>query len=105
MNTLSTRIFLLVLTMGLFFGSARAQFGTGVLNPNDPVVTYNPAAPPANPPGGNVAKWVRTKRVNYNTDDFKCYIYNGLQFRLKWPTTWTSTNDGKTWPLYLFSMA
>jgi len=102
MNTLSTRILLLVLTLGVFGGVARAQFGTGVLNPNDPVITYNPAAPPANPPYGNVAKWVRTVRVSYSTTDFKCYIYNGLQFRLKWPTTWTSTNDGKTWPLYLF---
>ncbi|MBS1606368.1 MAG: fibronectin type III domain-containing protein [Bacteroidetes bacterium] len=90
------------MTLGLFFGSARAQFGTGVLNPNDPVITYNSASPPATPPLGTLAKWVRTKRVSYNTDDFKCYYYNGVQFRLKWPTTWTSTNDGKTWPLYLF---
>jgi hypothetical protein len=99
MNTLSTRILILGLTLSVFCGVARAQFGTGVLNPSDPVITYNPQSPPANPPYGNVAKWVRTKRVSYNTDDFKCYIYNGLQFRLKWPTTWTSTDDGKQWPV------
>ena len=75
---------------------------TGVLNPNDPIVLYNSAAPPALPPANTMKKWVKTKRVSYNTDDFKCYIYNNVQFRLKWPKTFATDPVGTTYPLYVF---
>ncbi|WP_431214308.1 hypothetical protein ACQ86N_05520 [Puia sp. P3] len=101
MNTLFTRILTFGLTLGGFWGIANAQ--TGVLNPNDSVITYNASQPPATPPNGTLAKWVRTVRMSYPTTDFKCYYYNGVQFRLKWPTDWTPGADGRTWPLDIFS--
>jgi predicted esterase len=90
---------LLVVLACLFGQSVLAQ--TGVLNPNDPIVIYNSANPPTLPPAGTLAKWVKTTRMSYNTDDFKCYIYNYVPFRLKWPKTWTP-GDTKTYPLYVF---
>ncbi|MBS1601183.1 MAG: fibronectin type III domain-containing protein, partial [Bacteroidetes bacterium] len=99
MNTVFTRI-LLGLTLVAYAGIAEAQ--TGVLNPSDSVITYNSFNPPATPPTGTLAKWVRTVRMSYPTSDFKCYYFNGVPFRLKWPDNWTPGADGKTWPLYLF---
>ncbi|WP_207632856.1 fibronectin type III domain-containing protein, partial [Foetidibacter luteolus] len=76
---------------------------TGVLDPNDPIVIYNPATPPAVPPYGTLAKWVKTTRVSWNTSTFKCYYYNGVAFRVKFPKTYQhSVNDGKKYPVYLF---
>jgi len=100
MNAIFTRIFTLGWTLGVLVGTAKAQ--TGVLNPNDSVITYNSLNPPATPPNGTLAKWVRTVRMSYPTSDFKCYYYNGVQFRLKWPKDWTPGADGRTWPLYIF---
>ncbi|HEX9514000.1 MAG TPA: fibronectin type III domain-containing protein [Puia sp.] len=97
-----TRILLalLVMVIGSFGSGTFAQ--TGVLNPNDPIVLYNAAAPPTKPGGNTMAKWVKTTRVSYNTDDFKCYYYNNVQFRLKWPRNFTTAPAGTTFPLYLF---
>jgi len=76
---------------------------TGVLNPNDPIVVYNPAAPPATPPFGTLAKWVKTNRVGFNTTSFKAYYYKGLVFRLKFPKTYQhDVADGKKYPLLVF---
>nr|WP_295865951.1 fibronectin type III domain-containing protein [uncultured Chitinophaga sp.] len=72
---------------------------TGVLDPNDPVVDYNPSAPPTQPAWNQVGKWVRTKRVSFTTTSYKAYIYNGMQFRLKWPKNYDST---KTYPIIIF---
>src|SRR5438067_5715558 len=77
--------------------SLRAQ--SGVFDPNDAVVTYNPSAPPAQPPAGQVGKWVRTVKVGWNSTSFKCYIYNGLPFRLKYPKNY---DPSKKYPLLLF---
>ncbi|HEX9512009.1 MAG TPA: T9SS type A sorting domain-containing protein [Puia sp.] len=90
----------LVLVMGFFGRDVLAQ--TGVLNPNDPIVLYNSANPPAYPPANTLVKWVKTTRLSYNTDDFKCYFYNNVQFRLKWPKTFATDPAGTTYPLYLF---
>src|SRR6476661_2566933 len=70
-----------------------------VFNPNDPVVNYDPAHPPVKPASGKVGKWVRTPRVAWNTTSFKCYIYNNMCFRLKYPKNYDST---KTYPLLIF---
>ncbi|PZR27824.1 MAG: hypothetical protein DI535_08735 [Citrobacter freundii] len=76
---------------------------TGVLNPNDPLVTYDPAHPPTIPAYGTLAKWVRTKRVSFATETFKAYYYKGLQFRLKFPKTYQhGVADGKKYPVYVF---
>ena len=75
---------------------------TGVLNPNDPVVIYNPSAPPAYPAQNTLVKWVKTTRFSWSSTDFKCYFYNNVQFRLKWPKTFATDPPGTTYPLYMF---
>lgn len=71
----------------------------GVFNPNDTVKTYDPAKPPVKPASGRVGKWVRTPRVSWSTSSFKCYIYNNMAFRLKFPKNFDST---KTYPVLIF---
>lgn len=70
-----------------------------VLNPADPVVIYNSSAPPTEPAWGQIGKWVKTTRVNWNTDSYKAYIYKGMQFRLKWPANY---DPGKKYPIIVF---
>lgn len=84
----------------LLFGvkNANAQ----VLDPNDPVVTYNPASPPAYPAWGSIGKWVRTNRnLGWNTDQFKAYYYKGMAFRLKFPANY-DPSGAKKYPLIVF---
>lgn len=74
-----------------------------VMDPSDPIVIYNPNNPPAQPPWGQMAKWVKTNRLNWNTSNYKCYIYKGLQFRLRFPKTYQhNVNDGKKYPIFVF---
>jgi len=85
----------------LSFFASFAQ--VGVLDPNDPVVTYNANNRPTQPPAGQIKDWVRTRRVGWNTDEYKCYIYQGMVFRLKFPKSYQhNVADGKKYPLYIF---
>lgn len=71
-----------------------------ILNPNDPVVEYDPSNPPVEPPYGQIGKWVRTKKVSWNSDSYKAYIYQGMCFRLKFPKSYSPIdNDGKKYPM------
>lgn len=84
----------------LFAGRAVAQ---QALNPADPIVVYNSSSPPTAPPYGRIGKWVKTNRLAWNTSDFKCYIYKGLNFRLKFPKTYQhNVADGKKYPIFVF---
>src|SRR5690606_7102959 len=74
----------------------------GVLDPNDPVVTYNPSNPPSQPAWGSIGKWVRTERVSWNSDLYKCYIYKGMQFRLKYPKNFNAADTSKKYPIIVF---
>lgn len=97
-----TRVFSLLL---LLFITAVSQntYGQSVLDPTDPIVDYNSAAPPTQPPTGQIGKWVRTPRLSWNTSRYKCYIYNGVAFRLLFPKTYNPTaNDGKKYPMMVF---
>ena len=74
-----------------------------VLNPNDSIITYNSSQPPAQPAWGQIGKWVRTKRLSWNTTEYKCYIYKGCAFRLHFPKSYNPTaNDGKKYPMVVF---
>lgn len=74
-----------------------------ILDPNDPIVVYNSSAPPATPPGGQIAKWVKTNRLSWNTTSYKAYFFNGFPFRLKFPKTYNPlANDGKKYPMIVF---
>ncbi len=76
--------------------------GAQVFDPNDPIVVYNPSAPPSLPAGNTVGKWVKSQRLGWNTSSFKCYYYNGIAFRLKYPKTYTTDAPGTKYPLLLF---
>jgi hypothetical protein len=97
----STKILncIFIASLVLFAATAKSQ---NVIDPADPVITYNPSAPPVLPPFGQIAKWVRTKRLSWNTDSYKCYVYKGMCFRLKFPKTYTTAVDGKKYPLFIF---
>ncbi|MFL5742649.1 MAG: fibronectin type III domain-containing protein [Flavisolibacter sp.] len=85
---------------GMFSLSATAQ---SVLDPTDPLITYNPSSPPVQPTFGQIGKWVRTKRESWNSDSYKAYIYKGVAFRLKFPKTYNPTAvDGKKYPMMVF---
>lgn len=88
---------------GFFFIvlSSSASVAQSILNPNDPIVEYNPAKTYAQPRNGKIGKWVRTSRHwNWNTDSYKAYIYKGVAFRLKFPKTYNPTaKDGKLYPM------
>lgn len=71
----------------------------GVFNQADPVVTYDSTKPPVKPASNQVGKWVRTSRLSWNTSAYKCYIYNNMAFRLRFPKNYDST---KQYPLLLF---
>ncbi len=78
-------------------------FSQSVLNPADPIVTYNSSAPPTQPAWGQIGKWVRTSRLSWNTSEYKCYIYKGCAFRLHFPKSYNPTaNDGKKYPMLVF---
>ncbi len=83
-----------------FSSTSNAQ---SVLNPADPLVTYNASNPPTEPPFGQIGKWVRTVRLGWNTTPYKAYIYKGIAFRLKFPKTYNHTAvDGKKYPMMVF---
>jgi large repetitive protein len=89
-------LFALIVFLGQ---TAKAQ----TMNPNDAVITYNSSAPPAQPAFGKIGKWVRTVRLNWNTSEYKCYIYKGVCYRLHFPKTYNPTaNDGKKYPVLIF---
>ncbi|NMJ87663.1 MAG: hypothetical protein EX285_07495, partial [Thaumarchaeota archaeon] len=66
-----------------------------VMDPNDPIIEYDSDNPPAVPAHGQIGKWVRTKRVNWNTDDFKSYYYNGMAFRIRFPENYDPSGNTK----------
>jgi predicted esterase len=85
----------------LFAASAHAQ---SILNPADPLITYDSLNPPVQPAWGQIGKWVRTVRINnWNTSSYKAYIYKGIGFRLKFPKSYNPASaDGKKYPMMVF---
>lgn len=74
-----------------------AQRGAAI-DPNDPVITFDSNNPPAFPPPKTIGKWVRTRRYSWSTP-YKCYIYDLVPFRLKFPKNY---DPNKKYPLTLF---
>ncbi|HEY4207061.1 MAG TPA: fibronectin type III domain-containing protein, partial [Puia sp.] len=79
-----------------------------ILDPNDVVYTYSSTAAqgsatnPTQPAPNTIGKWVKTTRMGWSTTQWKCYIYNGMPFRLIFPKDYTSAADGKKYPLLVF---
>jgi len=81
----------------------QSVWAQNVLNPNDPVVDYNAANPPAQPAWGAIGKWVRTPRLSFTgINSYKCYIYKGMQFRLKYPKNFNAADTSKKYPITVF---
>ena len=95
--------FVVLLTLTSLLGFYSPAYSQSILNPADPVVTYSASAPPTQPAYGTIGKWVRTKRLNWNTDSFRCYFYKGRAFRLRFPKTYKAgVVDGKIYPMMIF---
>jgi len=95
--------YLLIAFTVLISATLSVSVNAQVLNPADPIVIYNPKAPPGVPAYGQIQKWVITRDItSWNTDAFKAYIYNGMQFRLLYPHSYKpGVNDGKTYPMII----
>lgn len=87
----------------LFFIPSLSIAQAQVLDPSDNVVTYDPENPPSTPSYGTLVKWVRTKRMNWNTDKFKAYYYNGVAFRLRFPNNYDPSGNTKYPVLVMFT--
>lgn len=74
----------------------------GIFDPNDAVITYNPASPPATPAPNTIAKWVRSKSLSWNTDKFKAYYFNDMAFRVRFPNGYNPADNTKKYPVILF---
>jgi predicted esterase len=97
--------FYLVVLAALFTQGARAQ---SVIDPADPVVNYNSANPPMSG-WHEMKKWVRTPNTNvqnrnggWTANNYKCYNWDGLAFRVRFPKNYSTSNDGKKYPLIVF---
>ena len=96
---------LLSLILLFSFGISQSQ---SVFNPNDPVINYVSTDPtgPTNPQVQytyNIVKWVRTPKMTWNTDRYKCYLIGNVPFRLRFPNSYQpGVNDGKKYPIMLF---
>src|ERR1700749_71475 len=98
--TLVVKTLLLTLCMGYFAPQLRAQ---SILNPADSVITLNASDTMAQPAWNSIGKWTRTVRLGWNTNNWKCYIYNSYPFRLRYPKSYNPTaNDGKKYPIMVF---
>ncbi|MBS1745374.1 MAG: fibronectin type III domain-containing protein [Bacteroidetes bacterium] len=97
------KIFYTLFVLSTIFLIPKIATSQSVLDPSDPIVTYDPGNPPVQPAWGQIGKWVRTKRLSWNTDSYKAYIYKGCAFRLKFPKTYDpNANDGKKYPMMVF---
>jgi predicted esterase len=96
------KVLLITVLSLMMFGSA--SYAQNVFNPNDPIVNYDPNNPPATPPANTIAKWVRTPhpKVTWNTSKFKAYYYNGIAFRLRFPSNYDPNNTAKKYPVIFF---
>src|ERR1700744_2458644 len=89
--------YLFVLTAALFVTTASGQ---SIINPADSVYTYDANAAtgtgtnPNQPANGVIGKWIRTVRMSYSTNEWKCYIFEGMCFRVHFPLGYNPTaND------------
>lgn len=91
-------LYLLLVTLMI----CRNGMAQSVLDPTDQVVSFGSGTVIAQPPFDQIGKWGRTRRVSWNTDSFKCYIYKGVAFRLRFPKTYHPISKGEAkYPLLI----
>jgi fibronectin type 3 domain-containing protein len=106
MKSFTQKLLLSLIVLVAFF--AGTVHGQSVLNPADSVYTYDSTKAKGSPQNPTVTnsglyKWIRTVRVSYNTQQWKCYLFNSVQFRLLYPKSYNPTaNDGKKYPIIIF---
>ncbi|GAC1418121.1 MAG: hypothetical protein NVSMB67_05330 [Flavisolibacter sp.] len=100
------KILIRILLVSGFFSILFASTAAGqasVLDPTDSLYTYDVNAKYVLPPNGTIGKWVRTKRLGWNTNSWKAYVYNSSPFRLRFPKSYVAgVADGKKYPLLIF---
>jgi hypothetical protein len=97
-----TKILALQIFLSVLAGSSSEIKAQSILDPSDPVEAYD-STKHFQPPWGVIGKWARKDTLPWNTSAWKCYIYKGYAFRLKFPKTYNPTaNDGKKYPMMLF---
>ncbi|MEO5592355.1 MAG: T9SS type A sorting domain-containing protein [Chitinophagaceae bacterium] len=98
---------LLMLSVLFIAGTSMAQ---DVMSASDPVIQYVPGpAGAANPTvtPGKIQKWIhddvqRPGRIPASLQPkYKCYYYNGLAYRLRFPNSYDPTNPAK-YPIVIF---
>ena len=82
--------------------AARSVAQPNIFNPNDPIVTFTNSNRPDTPVNGKMAKWGRTVRMSWSTDKFKAYIWNGMPFRLRYPSNYNPSDTTKKYPVMIF---
>ena len=92
--------FLPVILLACLFFSVDV-LAQNVFSPTDPIRPY-PSPAPATPPANTLAKWYRTARQNWNTDKFKCYYWNGMAFRLRFPNGYNPADLTTKYPMIVF---
>ena len=84
------------------FATAGVYAQPNIFNPNDVIADYS-SNHPAVPANDIMAKWGRTaNRVPWNTSKFKCYIWNGMAFRLRFPNNYNPADATKKYPVIIF---
>src|SRR6185369_6329535 len=103
MKLFTNVLFTVMLFVACLVQNAQAQ---SILDPTDSVYTYNSSAAVGTPNNPNlpainsIGQWIRTVRLNWNTNSWKAYVYTGpngvgVPFRLKFPKSYNPTaNDG-----------
>ncbi|PWT97806.1 MAG: hypothetical protein C5B52_13250 [Bacteroidetes bacterium] len=93
----------LLLTVVLSILTVQLVHSQPVIDPNDPEVIFSSTYKPPVPANGAIAKWGHAKRLSWNSSAYKCYYFNGMNFRIKFPKSYQHlVNDGKKYPVYLF---
>src|SRR5438105_2887979 len=93
---------LLLAIIGMVCMATNILAQPNIFDPNDPVINYDTAHPPALPPSNTMTKWVRTVRLSWNTNKFKAYYWNNMAFRLRFPNGYNPADPNKKYPLILF---
>src|ERR1700742_3436912 len=109
MNTF-TRSTLSLLIALLLWSTHQQVNAQSILDPTDPVITYDPNAAAGSATNPNIpantnaiAKEIRTVRLSWHTNEWKAYILHTIPFRLKFPADYNPTaNDGKKYPILVF---
>lgn len=95
---------LIIFCASILLLKVQAQNNSTVFNSADVVTFLDPNSPkPVLPPNNNtVYKWYATKKVNWNSQNFKAYILNSLNFRVRYPENYNPADTAKKYPVILF---